>query len=570
MRFTSGLRPSKSRSGSILVLVICLAVILMVMVSSALAVSSHIARLTNRRRAGDEAFYAASSGISRALSYIQAADQGGVGNVNFDKDFAQAYKPFGNQPQKVDVNSTNLNAPSEKVSYAVSIYRKFTSSGHKRIVVRSTGRAQSIGDPVYRRIEVELGPGTFADFAFFNTTSHSTIDGQPRMLGSGERFWGPVHSNRFLYVYGSSSDHLIFHSDVSIVRRDVLTSGSSSYVEYRKAKETGADYIELPSDLTELKAAATSGGLELPQDDPYYAVNYDANANNNVPWPTNSSFGGSNIFNYEFSFNGSNVTVTNINANRSFNYSIHPGTSNGAIVVNEGNVFVNGVVDGKVTLAALGTRKSSPTSYQSASNGNVIVNGELRYAGHPTNQKYTLNPNLSGCDDIVGLIAERNFALDADCPANTLVDAHVMLTGQATTNPDVRTWTSTPNTRVSAAQGQDGAFFIEDGNAGTSNSRVLDLSQIWSGLPTSGTGARFDSTGRDDTQNRKDGYLYLNGGVVHFMRGQTNDSYGGYTRRYSFDPRLRTNPPPFYPLHGKSVVLAWNETRHVGGTSFDW
>ena len=570
MSILTNLSYSRHRSGSALLLVICLSAILLLMVSSTMAFTAHMAKMTNRRRAGDEAFYAASSGVARALSFIRATQQGGVGNQIFEVDLAHAYKPFGSSPQRVDVNSSNLNATAaDDVSYTVSVFRKYVN-GTKRTAVRSTARANIGGDPIYRRVEVDLGPGTFADYAFFNSASVSTIDGEPRMLAPGEQFWGPVHSNRFLYVYGSSSEHLIFHSDVTIVRRDILTGGNNNWVEYRKTKETNADYVELPNDLTELKTAAANGGLELPQDDPYYAVNYDSNPNNNVSWPTNSSFGGSKIFNYEFQFNGSNVTVTNLNANRAFNYSINPATSNGAIVVNEGNVFVNGVVDGKVTLAAMGTRKSSLTSYNAASNGNVIVNGELRYAGHPSNQSYVLNPNLTGCDDVVGLIAERNFALDADCPANTLVDAHIMLTGQATANPDVRNWSSNPDATISAAVGQDGAFFIEDGNAGSSSSRVKDLSQIWSGLPTSGSGARFDSSGRDDTQNRKFGDLYLNGGVVHFLRGQTADNGGGYTRRYSFDQRLRTNPPPFYPLRGESVILAWNETRHVGGSSFDW
>ena len=546
---------ARHERGSLVVVVMFFTAAILLVLLPMLGFLYHMQVVTLRRRAGEMAFYAAESGIARALSFIQAQPQG-IHNSMFDVPKAGALYPFGNHAngQEVDVNRTDADLANvdDFASYKVKIYTD-TLGGTKRYYVESTGRSTLAPQNLFRRVTVEILPTPFSQYSFFNTASLSAMDGRPRWLGAGEQFWGPVHSNRFLYVSGDASNPLIFHSDVTMVRGEV----GGSNVVYEGLKDTNADYVELPGDLTGLKNAAASGGIQLPEDDPYYNPNEDSDPANDVPVPP-PVFYGDPIHNYEFSFNNQTVAITNLFSGTSFTRSISPGSFNGAVVVNEGNVFVNGTVDGVVTIAATGTRVATPTSYNQASNGNVIVNGELKYAGHPADQQYVENPDLGNCDDVVGLIAERNFALDAGCPTETIVDAHIMVTGQASENPrvDQGEWASDgPNDTVSAAVGQDGAFFIEDGVQ-------MDLSRIWSG-------GYDDSTGQD-AGGWKVGDLYLTGGVVHFVRGQTRNSIGGYNRHYAFDTRLHSHPPPYYPLTGDTTIVTWRETRRAGGASFDF
>jgi hypothetical protein len=53
--------------------------------------------------------------------------------------------------------------------------------------------------------------------------------------------------------------------------------------------------------------------------------------------------------------------------------------------------------------------------------------------------------------------------------------------------------------------------------------------------------------------------LHLTGGVVHFIRGQTENSNGGYNRHYVFDRRLLKTPPPFYPLIPDLEIIGWKD-----------
>ena len=354
-----------------------------------------------------------------------------------------------------------------------------------------------------------------------------------------------------------------------------------------------ATYVELPSDLGPLINAADNGGVHLPAGDPTVTPGTYVDPVKKMSGATTIS----NVNNYQFVFNANGtITVTNLDkytwmtgtsaqavtwrnsfspaltttpnggtAGANAQFSVTIANTNGAVVVDQGNIFVSGRVNGRVTIAALANDNSSaliaPFSNE-RSDGNVIVNGNIIYNTHPTGSGAGYTSGYWTADnrdfdpatvtDALGLIGERNFALDGSCPSGCLVDAHIMMTGQASPNPDVRTWPTTTNTStvITQAINQDGAFYIEDGNQ-------RDLSELWSGVVDgeSGTGASTGS-GYKGTNNN----LYLTGGVVHFVRGQTANGTGGYTRKYAYDTRLSTNPPPFYPLTPSISIIGWNDT----------
>ena len=460
-------------------------------------------------------------------------------------------EPFGSGWYSLNegVDSATGDEPAVRV-------RIWKDAANAQWLVQGVGRTMR-PKTLYRTITVTIQAGTFARYAFFNSASLSTIDGNPRWLAPGEVFNGPVHTNRNLYVYGSSSNHLVFNSDVTIVNQEVL-SGSSSYVEYNGLKDTSAEYVELPSDLTDLTDAASSGGLDLPGDDPL-----------TLPGSFVDPVPGINNYRFEFKSDGT-VDVTNLDyetwydslpaidqaavpAAGPFNVSL--SSINGAMVVNDGNVFVSGTVNGRVTLAALANDADNslvPPFDDVRSDGNLIVEGNIIYNTHPLDGS---GPDTSDdrefdsdtVTDVLGLIAERNFALDGSMPSNGILDAHIMLTGQASANPDVRDW-STGSGGDSDAEDQDGAFFIEDGNQ-------RDLSELWTGVVDSESGDGTSTSG-----GWKFGDLYLTGGVVHYLRGQTRNGSGGFNRHYMFDQRLLKSPPPFYPLVPDLEIIGWSDT----------
>ncbi len=547
------------RRGSLLLLTVIFGALLGMMMIPMMQHAKSNSQMAFGTRASDQAFYASEAGVARTLSFIYGAGAGeitGIYDPRFNVTEDQAFYPFGENWVTLDPGIT-----SSALEPVASRTRVWSNPANGTWNVESVGRSLR-PKQIYRTVTVTIGSGTFARYAFFNTASLSAIDGRARWLGAGETFNGPVHSNRHLFVYGTSTPNnpLTFNSDVEIVNREVRTSnGNYQNVIYNGLKDTNADYVELPSDLDRLISAAASGGIDLPGDDPWLAT---------APPEFFTDETTPNINNYRFEFNA-NGTVDVVNLD-GMNYLIGEGMSsagalnqtttnfdlsamNGAMIVRDGNVFVSGTVNGRVTLGALANDASQaiiPPFNNAPTDGNVILEGELVYNTHPqTNGQYDISDNRNfppeTVTDVLGLIAERNLAVDGSMPSEGIVDAHIMVTGQASANPDVRTWGNTTGT-VNAAKNQDGGFYIEDGNQ-------RDLSELWTGVPDSepGSGNR--------TGSWKFGDLYLTGGVVHFMRGQTKNSYGGFSRHYTFDSRLLVQPPPFYPLTPDLSVISWRD-----------
>src|SRR5205823_4636920 len=62
------------------------------------------------------------------------------------------------------------------------------------------------------------------------------------------------------------------------------------------------------------------------------------------------------------------------------------------------------------------------------------------------------------------------------------------------------------------------------------------------------------------------GVLHLRGGVIQKARGPVGTFSGGaqatgYAKDYSYDPRMRVQPPPFFPTTGGYDRLSW---RRIG------
>ncbi|MEW6510638.1 MAG: hypothetical protein AB1428_06715 [Bacteroidota bacterium] len=182
----------------------------------------------------------------------------------------------------------------------------------------------------------------------------------------GDTVWGRAHSNGNVHISGSP----VFMDKVTTSKRfdpPFVGKGTNQAI-FKNGYETGIASVELPSDLSELVAASTSGGRRYTDDIdvtllPGTLVNNDGIA-----------------------------LVQDLSTGAIDTISLSGGSFNGVIVGN-GKVSVAGVLDGSLSIASL----------QSVSVKNDIT--------------YERNPRYGTSDDLLGLIAETDIVI-ADNAAN--------------------------------------------------------------------------------------------------------------------------------------------------------
>ncbi len=131
------------------------------------------------------------------------------------------------------------------------------------------------------------------------------------------------------------------------------------------------------------------------------------------------------------------------------------------------------------------------------SNRDVVVPSNLIYADDPR-----VNPNS---DDVLGIISERNALIDDVAPMNVEVDGVIMALNTS--------------------------FMRENYASG----------------PPKGTLTVYGGIIQDQR------------GPVGTFNGATGQKLSGYSKDYSYDPRLLSSPPPYMPTTGDYVTLSWEE-----------
>lgn len=596
---------SRSRRASMLAFAMIFGLIISVMLIPILSFTTQVTKVTGGTKSSDQAFYAAEAGVSRAISEIVGTLGLGGESINAGLDGSDVFQtmalgrglnsedlkeateedpwlPWGDEWKTMESDDSVADDETEQgqLSFKVRAWlNEDLPPGQLIYTVQSTGRSM-VPRETYRTISVQIQARSFAGYAFFNTTSLSTMDGRARWLAPGETFNGVVHSNRHLFVYGTSGNPLTFNSDVEIVGSEVKQGSPNNNVVYNSLLDQNANYVELPSDLTDLKNGADNGGIRLPGDDTALA-NVPSSGPQRFVDPVTTA--DSDMNNYQFVFNADGtVTITNLDlktwaqsnattaqawrtangytvatAGNQASFTVDIDNTNGAFVVDEGNVFIEGTLNGKVTVGALANDSNGnligPLA-NTRSDGNVIITNQIIYESHPmVSGNYDKSDGREfdpdDVDDVLGLIGERNMAVDGSFPANGIIDAHIMLTGQASENPHTwNDWNQTTSTNgVTEAIDQDGAFFAERGVQ-------KDLSELWTGVVDgeggNGTGTYSAGSGNID--------IFLTGGIVHFLRGQTSNGTG-ISRRYAYDQRLGIDPPPFYPITPQLSIIGWRD-----------
>lgn len=148
-------------------------------------------------------------------------------------------------------------------------------------------------------------------------------------------------------------------------------------------------------------------------------------------------------------------------------------------------------------------------------NGTLTISGTLNgrlTAGAtsdvilPNNLVYANNPRTNPASaDMLGIISESDVMIDDNAPTNLEIDASIMALSTS--------------------------FMLEN----------------WSTVSPKGTLTVYGGIIQDQR------------GPVGTFNGSNGQKLSGYSKNYSYDPRMLATPPPFYPTTGDYITLSWED-----------
>ena len=324
---------------------------------------------------------------------------------------------------------------------------------------------------IERRVRQWVRMTSFAQYAMF--TDSESSGGTQIWHITGDVIEGRLHTNGTLCIAGSpqflgrvttASDHMVGYSNTWVDdMSDWPTGGNNPY--FAEGAELNAAQIPMPTTTTDLQQEGLFGGV-------YAATEMDLEL-------------------------GRAGAQASISAPGWFRYRDHSDATGDWTAVRisnltnpifycDGDVHISGVLDGELTVA---------------SHRNIRIEDNLTYQASDAS-----GAPLPGCDDLLGLVAERNiiFADNAANQSNLIVDAVLMAL--------------------------DTSITAENYSSGGPRGSLT----IWGGLIQKYRGA----VGQ-----------FSNGVIVH-----------GYQKDYHYDPRVTGRTPPSFPMTSVYEKTAWEET----------
>jgi hypothetical protein len=215
------------------------------------------------------------------------------------------------------------NDPTWTAGYSSIEYNGGTFSA--TVTSLSGGKKMITASAVYggltQTVTITMKPSNFSKFAYYGGTSASAAAWE-----TGDTIGGPSHTQGKLKTFGSP----VFLGKATSLS-GITKSGSPKTPQFVGGFESGVNVV-MPSNTsyTSILSAATSGGYSQTSGSLYLKFNTDGT----VSWKTSAA--------------ASYSTVT-----------LSSFAPNGVIAIDKGSLFVEGTLDGRVTLASLRTSGSS-------------------------------------------------------------------------------------------------------------------------------------------------------------------------------------------------------------------
>jgi len=367
---------AENQGGSTLIGVTILAIIMMLSALAVMRIGSQDAVLAVRDQRTADAFYLAEAGLGRAVSWLKA--QGAY--PAFDT------YPLGESPSQLGCGS-----------YLVSIEPDSVHSTATRpaYTITSVGYA---GNHT-RRLELDVGPQSFADFLYFTNMEHEPSGGTACWFTSADVIDGPLHTNDQIHIFGDpvfkgnvesgyggpddpNQNHnaaFLYYNGSSLhnIESTAPNNPPHDMPTFEQGYELGVSMIEIPDVLRYLQDLAEAGGVVLIT----LAGNYEI-----VMSRPDSA--GNPMYGY-VSYRKPDKAWTDVDIS----------SINGMIYVT-GGAEVSGTLDGRLTIAT---------------SSNLYVVDDVTYRDSDEN-----GPS-EGCDDVLGLVSgsdiivENNEANQQDC-----------------------------------------------------------------------------------------------------------------------------------------------------------
>ena len=398
-------------------------------------------------------------------------------------------------------------------SYMIASQMQPGIYGSKNVAITAIGiYAGFEGNPITDTIRVLLATYKFSRFAMYDSSDHDVY------WTTGDTLTGPFQTDGNMYVSG-----------VPVIKGPV-TIGGATYSDHngRLSQPKKTNLPDPYGDTLKANSFLSGVNVQMPQTMDYSSI---SSATSTI---SQTNYTGSNsAFDVYLTFN-SNGTVTETDTTRQYtssgrgrgNWSVVATNSSSlsgkntaltslensegqtVILVANGDVHVSGVVNGDVTV--VGQQGSGSTArhsytgnstgaFSSASDGNVMITGDLTYRNNPQTDPAS--------NDMLGLVATNNVMLTTQPPGNITIDAAIFA--------------------------RNGSFLYQ----GYSSTR---------------------GTTSNGNYNTFAGYIDLYGSLSQKVRGAIGQVSGtGYLKDYKYDPRFARNSPPAFPGTSQYRVISW-------------
>lgn len=251
-----------------------------------------------------QAFWAAESGMEKALNYLRFADPppGGTAPFTYEQD-----APVGGGSYTTEIDPDDGNAGTYLKKYRITV----------------TGK---MGDAT-RTITAQVQSSTFGAYAYLTADEGmGTI-----WFTSGDLIDGPIHSNDFIAISGSPT----FTGKVTSAR-DKFIEGPNFSPDFQKGYQLGVPEVTFPTLQNILDNYLLENGSTTP-------LTIDARFNRDAEIVFNAD-GTMNYSVWRYTWGGGKVYIIE-------NQSVALSDLNGMVYV-KGDVSVKGEVNGRITLIA--------------------------------------------------------------------------------------------------------------------------------------------------------------------------------------------------------------------------
>jgi hypothetical protein len=303
---------------------------------------------------GESLSRASVDAFSNAISYYENSNRHNIAVAAANFACAQFFQ------------DSTWRAGYKNVSYGGGTFNVYAQSvagtNPQQVKITATGFYQNDSE----NIIVVLEPSSFAKFAYFSNNEPNNI-----YWTTGDTVYGPYHSNTSIYVDGSP----VFWGKATSNQQWTGKTKSAKPI-FNGGYSKGVT-IPFNNDLSSVTTAASSGGKVF-------------NTTSNVYFTFNSD----GTLTYKVGSAGTSHTI-----------SLKDSVPNGVIAVTGGNAYVQGILNGQATVAAIAGSGNT--------NGQIFLDGNIQYNKDP---RYTTST------DMMGLVASNNILISEKKRDGTLND----------------------------------------------------------------------------------------------------------------------------------------------------